>query len=150
MQAGDLCGYPHIGSHAIPHFWDDCGLFRFFPHRFVLPPTVSRPVHSPHDFPIVLLNPHAQAGNGMVSLTQELGTVISCGELEGGLRGTILLCVCFPCQCWESIFSHLRCVSSCLFSLSIVVCVYVFPLSKIENWTSLLFWDCVMLPSFSS
>ena len=41
----------------------------------------------------------------MVSLTRELGTVISRGELEGGLRGTILLCVCFPCQCWESVFS---------------------------------------------
>ena len=69
VQVGYLHGYPHIGSHAIPHFWDDCGLFRFFPHRFVLPPTVSRPIHSPHDFPVILLNPHAQAGNGMVSLT---------------------------------------------------------------------------------
>ena len=58
-QAGDLRGYPHGGSRVVPHFWDDCGLFRFFPHRFVLPPTVSHPVHSPHDFPIVLLNPHA-------------------------------------------------------------------------------------------
>ena len=104
-HAGDLCGYPHVGSRVVPHFWDDCGLFRFFPHRFVLPPTVSRPVHSPNDFPIVLLNPHAQAGNGMVSLTQELGTVISCCELEGGMRGMILMCVCFPYKCWESISS---------------------------------------------
>ena len=88
-----------------PTFGDDCGLFRFFPHRFVLPPIVSHPIHSPHDFPIDLLNPHAQAGNGMVSLMQELGTVISRDELEGGLRGTILLCVCFPYQCWEYTFS---------------------------------------------
>ena len=41
--------------------------------------------------------------------------------------------------------SHfVRCVSSCLFSLSIVVCVYVFPLCKIEIQTPLLFWDSVM------
>ena len=61
-----------------------------------------------------------------------------------------LCCVyAFPVNAGNPSSPHLRCVSSCLFSLSIVVFVYVFPLSKIENHTSPLFWDCVILLSFS-
>ena len=55
----------------------------------------------------------------------------------------------FPVNAGNPSSPHLWCVTSCLFSFSIVVRVYVFPLSKIENQTSPLFWDCVMLPSFS-
>ena len=55
-----------------------------------------------------------------------------------------------PSQCWESVFfPSTNCVKFSSFPYKIMVCVYVFPLSMIENQTAPLFWDCVMLPSFS-
>ena len=61
--------------------------------------------------------------------------MISDDKLEGGLGGTILLCVCFLCQCWESVFSP---STVCKFMLVLLIncglhlCFYILQVLELD------------------